>query len=89
MSFKQSSEARYIKTQLQAIATTFMLIEQVIGELDETNNVTTVAHLPTTAIQGQRAVVTDATAPTFLSTLTGGGTVVCPVMFNGTHWVAA
>ena len=50
----------------------------------------TVSALPTAAayLQGARAHVTDATAPTFLGTLTGGGTVVCPVMCNGVAWVA-
>lgn len=47
----------------------------------------TVATLPAGA-QGQRAYVTDATAPTFLGALTGGGTVVTPVFHNGTAWVA-
>jgi hypothetical protein len=47
----------------------------------------TVATLPTGAI-GMRAYVTDATAPTFLGTLTGGGSVVTPVFYNGTAWVS-
>jgi len=48
----------------------------------------TVATLPT-GFQGARAYVTDALAPTFLGTLTGGGAVVCPVFYNGTAWVPA
>lgn len=50
----------------------------------------TVATLPTAsaALKGARAYVNDATAPTFLGTLTGGGSVVCPVFCNGTEWVA-
>ena len=48
----------------------------------------TVATLPTGQAAGSRAYVTDATAPTFLGTLTGGGTVGCPVVYNGTAWVA-
>lgn len=47
----------------------------------------TVATLPT-GTQGNTAYVTDATAPTYLGTLTGGGSVVCPVFYNGTSWVA-
>ncbi len=47
----------------------------------------TVATLPAGAV-GQRAYVTDALAPTFLGTLTGGGSVVTPVFHNGTAWVA-
>lgn len=48
----------------------------------------TVATLPTGVI-GMRAYVTDATAPTYLGALTGGGAVVCPVFYNGTAWVSA
>lgn len=48
----------------------------------------TVATLPTGAITGAIAYVTDATAPTYLGTLTGGGSVVCPVFYNGTAWVS-
>ena len=36
-----------------------------------------------------RAYVTDATIPTYLGILTGGGTVKCPVFYNGTAWVSA
>lgn len=49
----------------------------------------TVATLPAAGTQGRRAWVTDATTPTFLGTLTGGGAVVCPVFDNGTAWVSA
>lgn len=48
----------------------------------------TVATLPAAGTQGRRAWVTDATAPTFLGALIGGGAVVCPVFDNGTAWVA-
>lgn len=50
----------------------------------------TVATLPAAVagIQGARALVTDATAPTFLGTLTGGGSVICPVFCNGSAWLA-
>jgi hypothetical protein len=48
----------------------------------------TVATLPAAGTQGRKAWVTDATAPTFLGTLIGGGAVVCPVFDNGTAWVA-
>lgn len=48
----------------------------------------TVATLPAAGTAGRRAYVTDATTPTFLGALTGGGAVVCPVFDNGTAWVA-
>jgi len=47
----------------------------------------TVSTLPT-GVQGDTAYVTDATAPTYLGVLTGGGSVKCPVFYNGTAWVA-
>ena len=49
----------------------------------------TVATLPSAATVGvgYKAMVTDATTPTFLSTVTGGGAVVCPVFSNGTNWI--
>ena len=46
----------------------------------------TVATLPD-GINGDTAYVTDADAPTYLGTLTGGGSVVCPVFYNGTLWI--
>lgn len=48
----------------------------------------TVATLPAAPATGSTAYVTDATSPTFLGTLTGGGSVKCPVFYNGTAWVA-
>jgi hypothetical protein len=47
----------------------------------------TVATLPSGS-EGDVAYVTDATAPTYLGTLTGGGAVKCPVFYNGTAWVS-
>lgn len=38
-------------------------------------------------VLGMRAAVTDATSCTLNGTLTGGGSVKCPVWFNGTAWV--
>lgn len=34
------------------------------------------------------AVCTDALAPTYLTAITGGGSVRCPAYYNGTAWVA-
>jgi len=48
----------------------------------------TVATLPLAGIQGRRAWVTNALAPTFLTPVAGGGAVVCPVFDNGTTWIA-
>ena len=53
-----------------------------------TSTAYTVATLPAAGTAGRRAYVTDATAPTFLGALTGGGAVKCPVFDDGTAWVA-
>ncbi len=47
----------------------------------------TVATLPA-GTQGDTAFATDLLAPGFLVVAVGGGTVVGPVMFNGTNWIA-
>lgn len=48
----------------------------------------TVATLPAaaTAIRGARAMVTDANAATFNSTVAGGGANIVPVFCDGTNW---
>lgn len=50
----------------------------------------TVATLPKAgpSLQGARAHVTDAKAPSFLAPLVGGGATVCPAFCNGAEWVA-
>jgi hypothetical protein len=48
----------------------------------------TVATLPASPTQGDRASVNDATAPTYLGALTGGGAVFTPVVYNGSAWVS-
>jgi len=47
----------------------------------------TVATLPT-GVQGDSAFVTDALAPTFMSVIVGGGSVVSRVFFNGSNWTS-
>jgi hypothetical protein len=50
----------------------------------------TVSGLPTcnASSKGQLAYVTDASAPTFNATLTGGSTTVALAFCNGTAWTA-
>jgi hypothetical protein len=48
----------------------------------------TVATLPAAGTLGRTAYVTDALAPVFLTAVTGGGAIKCPVFDNGTAWVA-
>ena len=48
----------------------------------------TVATLPTVGTLGRLALVTDALAPTFLTTVVGGGLIKTLVLDNGTNWVA-
>lgn len=50
----------------------------------------TVSTLPSGAYAtiGMTAYVTDATSPTYLGALTGGGSGKCPVFYNGSSWVS-
>jgi hypothetical protein len=48
----------------------------------------TVGQLPISP-QGTRAVVTDSTTITFYAIVSGGGTYVVPVFFDGTNWRVA
>ena len=48
----------------------------------------TVATLPT-GVTGMRAYVTNALAPSYGSTVVGGGSVTIPVFYNGTNWIVA
>jgi hypothetical protein len=67
------------------------LATQVTGVLPTANGGTgttgnyLVASLPTPTL-GKRAIVTDALAPVFLSTVAGGGAVKCPVFADGAAW---
>lgn len=52
----------------------------------------TVSTLPTTSFGaaigvGTSAIVTDATSPTYGATVSGGGSVVARVLWNGSNWV--
>lgn len=49
----------------------------------------TVATLPGAPTTGDEARVTDANAPTFGSTVAGGGAAHVPVFYNGTNWIVA
>lgn len=62
-----------------------------VGKLDAgviQQGTTTVASLIAagTAGAGARSIVSDATAPTFGATVTGGGAVVIPVYSDGSNW---
>ena len=48
----------------------------------------TVATLPT-GVTGARAYVTNALAPTYGTTVVGGGAVTIPVFYNGANWICA
>lgn len=48
----------------------------------------TVATLPA-GTAGDRAHVTDALAPAFITAVVGGGAVVTPVFYDGANWIAA
>lgn len=46
-----------------------------------------VADLPTSPPEGTRSSVKDASSPTFLSVVVGGGTSFSPVIFSGNDWL--
>lgn len=48
----------------------------------------TVAGLPA-GTTGDTAYVTDASSPTYGATVTGGGSTIIPVFYNGTNWICA
>ena len=47
----------------------------------------TVSGLPAGTV-GDFAYVTDASAPTYLGTIVGGGSITTPVFYNGSGWIA-
>jgi hypothetical protein len=63
----------------------------VVDGITQPGTLYTVATLPAAASTPTcvREVVSDASGPTFLGTIVGGGSLVCSVLNNGTHWVAA
>lgn len=60
---------------------------KILNNLPQNLKNYTVATLPT-GVRWDIAYVTDALAPTFLTTVVWWGAVVCPVFYNGTNWVA-
>lgn len=48
----------------------------------------TVATLPASPVRGECYAVTDATAPTYLAVVVGGGSAYTPVVWNGTNWIS-
>ena len=80
----------YIASSLKTRITSTGLA--VTGVISATGTISTggytVATLPA-GVTGARAYVTDATSPTYNGALTGGGTVVVPVFYNGSAWVSA
>lgn len=47
----------------------------------------TVATLPASPSIGTMAYVTDADSPSYLANVIGGGSIFCPVIYNGTNWI--
>jgi hypothetical protein len=71
----------------------FNRVDAILDQLKTDNIVPaltnyTVATLPSAATSGTgaRSFVTDASAPTFGSTVAGGGAVATPVYSDGTNW---
>jgi hypothetical protein len=61
----------------------------VDGDVKAVSIITTpvaIAGLPASPVSGQRSIVNDALAPVFLATVVSGGSVICPVFYNGSAW---
>jgi hypothetical protein len=65
----------------------FVTLDNFTG-IFSTNDVYTVATLPTASVQGvgARAFVTDSSVSTFGSAVVGGGSTKVPVYSDGTSW---
>ncbi len=72
-------------TEVSRLSSTGLAVIATNGVMTLKGN--TVGGLPTPAT-GSMAYVTDAVACTFLATPTGGGSAFCPVIYNGSAWVA-
>lgn len=60
---------------------------EVNGKTFDAGQSRTVANLPAAGVSAtQRAIVTDATATTFMSVVVGGGANIVPVFSDGTNW---
>lgn len=59
---------------------------EVNGQQWDAGNTRTVATLPSASFATRRFFVSDASAPTFGSTVSGGGAVLVPVYSDGTNW---
>jgi hypothetical protein len=87
-------EARYIDQLNNILRLYFNQLDKIVGQLRVEGDIippTTpyiVADLPSAAASGlgARAFVSDASAPTFGSTVAGGGAVAVPVYSDGTNW---
>jgi hypothetical protein len=82
-----STAGNYVRIGTAGSDRLFVDDEKVLTTLPIKPPAYTVATLPTGAV-GMHAYVTDATAPTYLGALTGGGAVTCPVFHNGAAWVS-
>jgi hypothetical protein len=59
----------------------------IVSNTYRNSTIYTVATLPTQTQSGVYASVSDALNPTYLGTAVGGGTITCPVYWDGTNWV--
>jgi hypothetical protein len=89
----QMYDARYIDQLNNVLRLYFNRIDALTGQLMASGVIPpainyTVATLPSasTSGKGARSFVTDASAPTFGSTVSGGGAVAVPVYSDGTNW---
>ena len=89
----QQYEARYHDQFADVLRLYFNRVDNILGQLRTSATIPpttnyTVATLPSAATSGAgaRTFVTNALAPTFGSTVVGGGAVFTPVYSDGTSW---
>ena len=79
----QSTNVGSSGTTAQTLVDTFSIVNGCTR-----NRIVTVATLPAGPTTGDECRVSDALAPVWNTTLTGGGAVLCGARWNGSNWVA-
>lgn len=84
-----------VLTFLQSSVGVRLTLDNGTGNLKSEGSISTIGGpvsglpAPTVSLRGHRRYVTDASSPTFMGGVTGGGSSVVPVFCTGTAWVVA
>jgi hypothetical protein len=80
----QGEQAKYLKDQLERIATSILLLNQATPA-----TAVAFSRLPINQLVGTLIPVTDSTTNTWGATITGGGANKVLAYWNGTNWTVA